>query len=271
MVQIGIGFRHGLTPGIFSAASEFDCVEIIADSYFFLTRAKYIQIKDLLNLFTIIPHGLRLSIGSVERPPQSYLDNIVRLLEVINPPYYSEHFAITGIPEIDIGHLSPIWYTDEVLDVVIKNVRSIQNFLGIPLVLETITHPFYIPCSSMTQEEFITIVVNETGCGILLDVTNIFINSKNFNTDPKAFINRLPKQSIKQLHIVGYTTDDMGFLLDTHSKSIQPGIWELYEYTMSVCNPDYVIIERDSNFPDITELVAEVKRARMPPIYHDLF
>ena len=97
---------------------------------------------------------------------------------------------------------------------------------------------------------------------VYCDVTNIFINAENLGGDAKAFIKGLPKQAIKQLHIVGYTTDTTGFLLDTHSSAIQPEIWELYEYIISTCNPEYVIIERDSNFPNIDELVTEVNHAR---------
>ncbi len=266
--NVGLGLRPSLKSEILNFPESFDCLEFIADAYFALTDFQDKELSNLSDLFTLIPHGLSLSIGSVERPPQSYLDTIARLLEVVQPTYYSDHFAITRTLEKALGHLSPLWYTDEVLDVVIKNVTSIQRFLGIPLVLETITHEFNIPCSTLSQSEFITAVCNETGCGILLDVTNIFINSKNLDTDPKAFISSLPKSSIKQLHIVGYTTDNTGLLLDTHSSAIQPELWELYDYTLSVCNPDYVIIERDSHFPDITELIAEVKRARTPVINH---
>lgn len=247
MAQLGLGFRSSISSDILKYKSNFDCLEIIAEHFFVLNEFKHKLLKNLHNKFTLIPHGLCLSIGSIERPPQSYLDNIARLLEIINPPYYSDHFAITGTSQKNIGHLSPLWYTHEVLEVVIKNITKIQKFLGIPLVFETITHPFNIPCNTLTQEEFITTVCTETGCGILLDITNIFINSINFGEEAKTFIRNLPKDYIKQIHIVGYTTDKTGFLLDTHSSAIQAEIWNIYDYTLSVSNPDYVIIESREN------------------------
>lgn len=262
MVQVGLGFRRSLKSDIFNFKGSFDCLEIIAEQFLNLTAFQREELNDLANSFTVIPHGLRLSIGSVDRVSQLYLDNIARLLEIIQPPYLSDHFAITGNSNIDIGHLSPIWYTDEALEVVIGNIITIQRFLGIPLIFETITHPFNIPGNTMSQEEFITKVCAETGCGILLDVANIFINAQNLGGDAKAFIRGLPKKVIKQLHIVGYTKDYTGFLLDTHSTAIQPEIWDFYEYIVSICNPEYVIIERDSNFPNIAELVTEVNHAR---------
>jgi len=193
MPQIGLGFRRGLKTEIIKHKKHFNCVEIVADSYLHVTKFQIKELLDLYDSFTILPHGLRLSIGSVERPPQSYLDSIVKLLDITQPPYYSDHFAITDITYKTLGHLSPIWYTDRCLEIVINNIQSIQSFLGIPLVFETITHPFEIPCGTMSQEQFITLVCQETGCGILLDITNIFINSQNFGNSPEDFIKNLPR------------------------------------------------------------------------------
>jgi uncharacterized protein len=262
MTKIGIGFRRPLKSGLWKFRESFDCLEVIAEQFLQFTSFQLQELKALSNSFSIIPHSLRLSIGSVERPPQSYLDSLARLLEILQPPYLSDHFAVTGSSSIDIGHLSPIWYADETLEVVIANINAIQTFLGIPLIFETITHPFNIPHGTMSQEQFIAIACAETGCGILLDLTNIFINAMNFGGEAKAFVERLPKQAIKQFHIIGYEIDPTGFLVDTHSTSIQHDIWKIYDDVLTYCQPEYVIIERDANFPNITELVAEVNRAR---------
>jgi hypothetical protein len=271
MPKIGLTFRRSINKSqILNFQDSFDCLEFLIESYSTLSEPQLEELRRLSNLFTLIPHGLNLSIGSVERPPQSYLDTIARLLEITQPPYYSEHFAFTQTKQINLGALSPLWYTEELLDVVITNIINVQRFLGLPLILENIAHSFNIPCNTMSHEQFITNVCHETNCGILLDVTNIYIDSKNFGIDPKAFINKLPLASIKQIHIAGYLEKN-GFLLDTHSTAITSDIWELYDYAMSVCSPDYVIIEREFNFPPIIEIITEIERAKIPMMNRKMF
>ncbi|MDF5723698.1 MAG: DUF692 family protein, partial [Rhizonema sp. PD37] len=230
MTKIGLTFRRVLNKTqVLNYKDSFDCLEFLVEEYSALSNVHLKELRNLSNLFTLIPHGLSLSIGSVERPPQSYLDTIARLLEIVQPKYYSEHFAFTQTSQKNLDCLSPLWYTNETLDIVIKNVINIQSFLGLPLILENIAHPFNLPCSTLSQEDFITAVCNETKCGILLDITNLFIDFKNFGSHPKKFIERLPKSSIKQLHIAGYLVDKEGFLWDTHSSGITQEIWELYD------------------------------------------
>jgi uncharacterized protein len=263
IVKAGIGYRRPLRSGIVAHQESIDCLEIITEQFLPLTPSRRWELEELLQSFTLLPHGLKLSIGSVDRPNQTYLDDIARVLEVVNPPYYSDHFAITGTSEVDIGHLSPMWFTEEALDVVVRNINQVRDFLKIPLVFETITHPFYLPGATMSQEQFISEVCSATGCGILLDVVNIYINAMNLGGDAKEFVRGLPLESVRQLHIVGYSTDDSGFLIDGHSNGIQPEVWSLYDDIMSVCRPEFVVIERDANFPGISELVEEVEHARI--------
>jgi uncharacterized protein len=262
MKNVGIGFRRELENGLFELQGSFECVEIIAESYFNPTRSKLNELTRLKEAFLIVPHGLRLSIGAVARPRQSYMDELVRLLDRIDAPYHGDHFALTGANGTELEHLSPLWYTEQGLDTVISNIREVQRFLGRQLVLETITHPFLIPGATMSPAEFITAACRETGCGVLLDVTNVYINARNAVEDPSAFIRALPLQSVRQIHLVGYAREEDGTYVDGHDHAIQEDLWALYDYTMTLCSPEFVIIERDGNFPDMAELAAEAERAR---------
>lgn len=262
MKKVGIGFRRELESGLFALQSSFECVEIIAESYFNPTRSKLNELMRLKEAFVIVPHGLRLSIGAVERPRQSYMDELARLLDRVDAAYHGDHFALTSTERVDLGHLSPLWYTETALDTVISNVREVQRFFGRQLVLEIITHPFEIPGATMAPAEFITRTCRETNCGILLDLTNVYINAKNAGEDPREFIRALPLQSVRQLHLVGYECDGEGIYVDSHDKAIQDDLWTLYDYAVTLCSPEFVIIERDDNFPDVTELAAEAGRAR---------
>jgi uncharacterized protein (UPF0276 family) len=110
--------------------------------------------------------------------------------------------------------------------------------------------------------EFVGEVCQATGCGVLLDVTNLYINAHNRGQDPTTVIDQLPLKAVRQLHLVGFARDDSGELIDAHADPIQPELWSLYDYVRSVCAPDVVIIERDDDFPDFDELAGELARAR---------
>lgn len=262
-MQVGLGYRRSIAHDILDSGAAFDSLEIIAESFFDLSWQKASELRELRRRFTLIPHGLRLSIGSVVRPPQTYLDDIARVLEWTGAPYHSDHFAFTGCDGIELHHLSPLWHTEAGLETVIANVDAVQRFLGVQLVLETITHSFRVPDETLTPAQFISTVVAETGCGVLLDVTNTYINAVNFGEDPLAFVTALPATAIRQLHIVGYARDEHGTLLDGHAHAIQPELWELYDRVLAIAAPDQVIIERDAQFPPIEELGAEAARARV--------
>jgi uncharacterized protein (UPF0276 family) len=264
MTQVGIGYRRELRDGIFARRDSFDCLEVIAEAYFEPSRARLDELRRLKDAFRLVPHGLRLSIGAVERPPQSYLDELARFLDRIDAPYHGDHFALTGAAGVELGHLSPLWYTEQCLETVIANTRQVQRFLGRQIVLETITEPFVIPGATLSPPEFITAVCRETGCGVLLDVTNVFINARNAGRDPLDFVRALPLEAVRQVHLVGYARAADGTYIDGHVHAVQDDLWALYDDALALCAPEFVIIERDGHFPDMAELVAEVERARAP-------
>jgi uncharacterized protein (UPF0276 family) len=262
--KVGIGYRRELDRGIAEHRGSFDCLEIIADSYLQPSRAKLAELERLLADFVLVPHGLRLSVGAVDRPSGSYLADLCSLLDRIAAPYHGDHFAVTAAAGLEFGHLSPLWYTEEGLATVIENTREAQDQLGRQLVLETITQPFMIPGATMSAAEFISRVCDATGCGVLLDVTNIYINATNTGEDSRAFVDALPLGAVRQVHLVGYGREADGTLVDTHAEPVQPELWSLYDHVRRVCRPEFVILERDDNFPDVRELAAEADRARLP-------
>lgn len=263
MVNFGIGYRRQIASETIANHNEFDCLEIIVEQFLPLNHSKLRELEKLRSQFTLIPHGLGLSLGSVDRPGEKYTDAILQILEVIDPPYYSDHLAMVSTENHNIGHLSPVWYTEESLEVTSRNIQEIQDLFGIPLVIETITQPFVLPGNTISQEDFIRLICEITKCEILLDITNLYINSKNLGGDPKAFIDRLPQASIRQIHLVGYSIGTSGRHVDSHSKPIQSELWKLYEYVMSRCSPSFVIIERDDDFQGISDIVNDLKNARL--------
>lgn len=257
----GIGFRDELTEVIFSESAKIDFLEIIADRYAYRPSRKR-ELAALCENFVVIPHGVGLSVGSSGAIDWAYLRAIKDVSSVTNSPYYSEHLAVTAVPGIDIGHLSPLWFTEEALKNTAERVQQIQDYLEKPLILENTTYPFDIPYGDMNQVEFFNRLVAETGCGVLLDVTNVFINSVNHGFDPVEFLDMMPLESVVQAHLAGGVWQTDGSISDTHSELVQEESWLLLAELASKCDVRGVILEQDGNYERPELLLEEVERAR---------
>lgn len=256
----GLGYRRELRQSILESRGSIDFLEIVADQ--FLHDPIYLdELAEIRELFVVIPHGVGLSVGS-PRVDGDYLRAIRRISEVARSPYYSEHLAMTRAPGIDLGHLSPLWFTESLLRVTEENVKRVQDCLGKPLVLENVTYSFDVPAAGMRQSEFFTRLVKATDCWMLLDVTNLYINSVNHRFDPAEFLRELPLHRIAQIHLAGGYKQD-GVWIDGHCESVDEGSWRLLDTLALMAPIRSSIIERDSNFPnEIADLLLQIGRAR---------
>lgn len=254
----GLGYRRELANWILAADSRIDVLEVVTEQ--FLQSGA--ELQALADRFPVIPHGVGLSIGTVGRLDWEYLRLVKTVSDITAAPYYSEHLAVTRAPGIDIGHLSPVWYTEEVLRTVIVNTHAVQDFLGKPLVLENISYLFDIPNAAMTQSEFFHRLVEATGCGLLLDLANVHINAENHGFDPVAFLDSMPLYAIVQIHLAGGFWDD-GVYIDGHSEPVNEPTWQLLDALLERVPVRVSIVEQDANFPgELTPLLADVDRAR---------
>jgi uncharacterized protein (UPF0276 family) len=257
---VGLGYRRDIKEGIFASSNEIDFLEIITEHYLDNTRALE-ELEQLCTTFRVIPHGISLSIGSMAPLKREYLQAIKRVCTITHTPYYSEHLCMTGAPGIDIGHLAPLWFTEKALQHVIDKVSQVQDMLGLPLVLENVTYYFTIPGASMSQTEFFNRLVAATGCGILLDITNVYINSVNHDFDPTNFLEQMPLEHVVQVHLAGGYWHN-GLLVDGHSEPVQEESWELYRNLLSRCQVKGTIFEHDRNYPAMELLLQQIRKAR---------
>ena len=255
----GLGYRAAIGDEILAAADEIDLVEVIADQ--FLAERTHDLLAQLADRFSVIPHGLELSVGSVERPDEQYLRAIKRVCELCQAPFYSEHLAITRAGGIRIGQLTPLWFTAEALEVTVRNTCHAQDVLGRPLALENVTYALEIPDADMTQAEFFDALVRRTGCRVLLDITNVTINAEMHGFSAAEFVATMPLDQLAYVHLAGGRRIE-GLLLDSHSEPIQEESWELLELLASRRRLPGIVIEHDANFPRFDVLVAQVARAR---------
>jgi uncharacterized protein (UPF0276 family) len=258
---VGLGYRQPYHSDLFMHRASVDFLEITADHFLHAPAAKKEQLQQLKRNFTLIPHGLDLSLGSAEGPDEAYLKGLAQLVNMLDPPWWSEHIAFTRSGGVELGHLAPVPFRREALDILCHNVEKAQQKIKAPLILENITYSMKMPGAHMTEGEFLRTLVERTGVGLLLDVTNLFINSQNHGYDPNLFLDELPPESVVQLHFVGYLEQKDHFV-DTHSEPTQEPVWELLAEVFRRFPVKGAILERDENLPPFEELADELQRAR---------
>jgi uncharacterized protein len=256
----GLGFRQELAKATLAARQEIDFVEIVTEQYTG-GPAALDELREVVDAFPVIPHGLGLSIGTAGPVDPDYLDQIKRVSDVTCSPYYSDHLCVTRSPGIDIGLLAPMWFSAEVLLGTIDRVNAVQDTLGKPLVLENVTYLFEVPRAEMSQTEFFHRLVGATGCGVLLDVTNVYTNAVNHHFDPAQFLSEMPLDSVVQVHLAGGFWHE-GVLADSHSHPVPPEVWELFALLCTCVDVKGSLVEFDQNFPPFDVLIDQVARAR---------
>jgi uncharacterized protein (UPF0276 family) len=258
---VGLGFREPLRSDLFRHRARVDFLEVISDHFLDAPPAKEEELALLAEHFTLIPHGLNLSLGSAEGLDPSYLCKLARLIRRLDPPWWSEHIAFTRAGGVDIGHLSPLPYTREAVDVVCRNIAARRRWVDRPLILENIAYLLSVPGGEMHEADFLSEVVERTDCGLLLDVMNLHANAVNHGYDPHAFLRRLPLERVVQLHFVGGHRRD-GKLIDSHLWPTPAEVWALLEVVLDRAPVKAAVLERDGRFPPFAELAGELEHAR---------
>jgi hypothetical protein len=211
--------------------------------------------------YPVAMHGVSLSIGGTDPIDFEYLAKVKRLAREIRAKWISDHLCWTGVAGINTHDLLPLPLTSEALQHVIARVRTVQDFLGQPIVLENPSTYLAFRSDEMPEHEFLARVAEETDCGILLDVNNVFVSSVNHGFDPIEYITSIPPDRVVQLHLAGHT--DCGtHILDTHDRRVVDRVWDLYRVAWQHVGGASTLIEWDARIPPFEELHAEALRAR---------
>ncbi len=258
---IGIGFREQFRADIFLNRDKIDFLEITTDHYLDAKPNKLDELKLLKEHFPLIPHSLELSLGSAEGIDEDYLEKVAEIVEFVAPEWFSDHLCFTKSGGVKIGHLAPVPYTKEAINVFVKNISQVKKRIKTPLVLENITYLVQFPSSEMTESAFIKTILEETDCGLLLDVTNLYINSQNFGFDWRKFLDEIPLERLVQLHFVGSHRHGKR-LIDAHANKTEEEIWNVFAEVAERCEIKGAILERDENFPPFAEILEELDTAR---------
>ncbi len=209
----------------------------------------------------IVMHGVSLSIGSAAPLDRDYLRELRDLARRVRPAWISDHLCWTGVAGINTHDLLPLPLTAACLAHVAERVRAVQEFLGRPLILENPSTYLEFAASRMPEWEFLARLTEMTGCGLLLDVNNVYVSSVNHGFDPVAYIDAIPADRVVQIHLAGHT-DRGTHLIDTHDHPVAAPVWRLYARAQQRIGGCATLLEWDADIPDYPDLLAELAKAK---------
>jgi uncharacterized protein len=261
-IGVGIGWRQEIAADILAHRQHVDFVEIISEHYMNVAPTKIVEVGNLAKTIPVIPHGIDLSIGTDAPVDDDYLEQLATLVERVDAPYFTDHLCFTRVPGYNIGQLTPLQFSDKAVETVVRKTKVVTERIQRPFALENITYSFEVPQGQMTEAEFITRVLEGADIGLLLDVTNVFINAANHGYDAYRFLRSIPLDRVVQLHLAGGVKVE-GRWVDTHSRPVPDEVFELTDFICANAPVKGILIERDESFPaSFQELVDELSRAR---------
>jgi len=206
---------------------------------------------------TVVPHGVRLSLGGAEPVEAARLEHFAAVARRLNAPLVSEHIAFVRAGGVEAGHLLPLPRSHEAVDAVVANVKLVQSALDVPLALEPIAAVFDWPDDELDEAAFLTEILDRTGALLLLDVANVYANARNRGTDPLELLDRLPLDRVAYVHVAGGAEHD-GIYHDTHTDAVPPPVLELVTALCERHRPPALMLERDGDYPPAAALREEL-------------
>jgi uncharacterized protein (UPF0276 family) len=257
---IGIGLRSPHFRYIAEHWPAVDWFEAITENFLDSQgRPRYI-LEQIAERYPIVLHGVSLSIGSTDSLDFEYLDKLKRLAARVKARWISDHLCWTGVAGINTHDLLPIPFTETSLRHVVNRIHIVQETLERPLILENPSTYLTYTESTLGESEFLSRMATESGCGLLLDVNNVYVSARNNDFDPAAYLAALPHERIVQMHLAGH--QDLGtHVIDTHDRTVVDAVWDLYAQATALTGGTSTLLEWDSSIPAFDALHAEALRA----------
>jgi uncharacterized protein (UPF0276 family) len=256
----GIGLRAPHYHEVLNSLPKLGWVEVHSEN-FFGGGAPLRTLSKVREHYPVSLHGVGMGLASATPLDQEHLTALRRLCDTVQPAAVSEHLCWNTVAGMVINDLLPFPYTQEALFNVISRVEQVQEKLGRQLLVENLSSYLSFTQSEMSEGEFLAELTRRTGCGILFDVENLYVNARNLGVDAEAFIKAIPAEAVKEYHLAGFSARD-GCLVDTHDHPVYPEVWMLYEFALQHIGPRPTLIEWDSDIPALPVLMGEAAKAQ---------
>lgn len=258
----GLGMRTEHYGAYLSGDAPVDFVEIISENFMGDGGRPLHTLDQVRQNYPIAMHGVSMSIGSADGVKSDYLARLKRLADRIDPLWISDHLCWTGIDGFNSHDLLPLPYTREALDIASANIAQAQDVLARPLLIENPSSYISFAYDAMSEWEFLAELTRRTGCYLLLDINNVFVSATNHGFDPLAYLDGIPVDRVRQIHLAGHSAGQDGLLIDTHDHPVPDPVWALYAQAMPHLGDVAVMIERDDDIPPLDVLLGELAMAR---------
>ncbi len=266
-LRAGIGLKPEHFIEILETRPTVGFFEIHAENYMVDGGPFHHYLTRIRELYPLSIHGVGLSIGGEQPLDQAHLQRLAALLDRYQPELFSEHLAWASHGGHFLNDLLPLPYHAGTLQRVCAHIDQVQEVLQRPLLLENPATYLEFATSDRSEPEFIRDILQRTGCGLLLDVNNVYVSSINHGRDPYAYIRVLAGLWIGEIHLAGFARDRDAagdpLLIDSHGASIAEAVWHLYEFTLQQLGPAPTLIERDQNIPSLATLCTEAQQAEL--------
>jgi len=269
---LGLGLRSKHFDYILEHNPKVDWFEIISENFMDSGGRPRHILRQIAERYPVVMHGVSLSIGSTDPINPLYLRKLKELADEVKPLWISDHLCWTGVNGLNTHDLLPVALNDESLKHICYRISIIQDILQRPVIFENPSTYLTFKHSTIPEWEFLRYMTEETGCGLLLDVNNVFVSSFNNDFDPILYIHQLPHNRIVQMHIAGHQHCG-DYIIDTHDRHVVQDVWKLFSLAWKMTGGVATLLEWDSNIPDFEGYHAELLKAKQYmnsiPIYSD--
>ena len=263
----GIGLRHP-HDGLLArepARDDIPWIEIHSENFLCDGGPRLAALDAVCERYPVSCHGVGLSLGSAEGLDKNHLARLNRLFDRVRPGLVSEHLSWSVTGGAYLNDLLPLPYTRESLAVVADNVNAAQDAFGRRILVENPSRYLNFTASEMPEAVFLQQLVERTGCGLLLDVNNIYVSNRNTGGAPEDYLRQIPGEAVGEIHLAGHEQEgagDSAVLIDSHSTFVCEDVWTLYRMTLRQIGPRPTLIEWDRNLPELAVLLAEAQTAQ---------
>ena len=262
--QAGIGLRADHYQSVLDSKPRIGWLEAHNENFFGEGGAPIQYLEKIREHYPLSLHGVGLSIGSVDELNRRHLTKIKELIHRFKPGLVSEHLCWASVNGIHSNDLLPLPYTQEALDHVCSRIAQVQDFLGRQILIENVSSYLQFKHSHIPEWEFLVETARSSGCGILLDVNNIYVNSINHGFDAARYLNAIPGRYVQEMHLAGFALNQYAHgevLIDNHGAPVSDAVWALYEMAVRRFGKTPTLIEWDTDIPALATLLEEANKA----------
>lgn len=257
----GLGLRKEHYRDFLDGDVPIDFVEVISENFMVDGGQPRDILRRVREKHPVALHGVSMSIGSADGLDIAYLRRLKALADDVQPLFVSDHLSWSRMAGFSSHDLLPVPYTEEALALVCRNIDMAQDTLGRSMLFENPSSYVVFDGAAMSEWQFLAEMSKRTGCGLLLDINNVYVSASNHGFDAHAFLRGIPADRVRQIHLAGHTQGP-GLLIDTHDQPVCDEVWALYRTAMTLLGPVATMIERDDAIPPLSELLGELAVAR---------